>query len=163
MPGHNRFRLDDEQRRTPMAPEAVKRDPEETIGGRESGALMKRAFEGSDLMAQSQDLELEVKARTKARTECDDQCDEKCEQGSGHRKENIRKEVAAVRVSARLHSCCVDPHTNLGQMDSSIESPDHPGRAVTPATASPASLRPVFQSGAWSDATAPNRGADRRS
>jgi hypothetical protein len=39
------------------------------------GALMNRAFEDSDLMAQSQDLELEVKART---------CDEKCEQGSGH-------------------------------------------------------------------------------
>jgi predicted nuclease of predicted toxin-antitoxin system len=32
--------------------------------------------------------------------------------------------------------------------------------AITPATAS---LRPVFQSGAWSDATARNRGADRRS
>ena len=32
MPGHSRFRLDDEQRRTPMAPEAVKRDPEKTIG-----------------------------------------------------------------------------------------------------------------------------------
>jgi hypothetical protein len=31
-------------------------------------------------MAQSQDLELEVKARTKDRT----QCVEKCEQGSGH-------------------------------------------------------------------------------
>jgi hypothetical protein len=34
--------------------------------------------------------------------------------------------------------------------------------AFTPATASPASLRPVFQSGVWSDAAAPNRGADRR-
>jgi hypothetical protein len=40
---------------------------------------MNSAFEDSDLMAQSQDLELEVKARTKDRT----QCDEKCEQGSG--------------------------------------------------------------------------------
>ena len=88
---------------------------------------MNRAFEDSDLMAQSQDLDLEVKARTKDRTQSDDQCDEKCEQGSGHRKENIRKEVPAVRLSARLHPCCVDPHTNLGQMDSSIESPDHPG------------------------------------
>ena len=68
MPGHNRFRLDDEQRRTPMAPEAGEREPEETIGGRESGALMNRAFEDSDLMAQSQDLELEVKARTKDRS-----------------------------------------------------------------------------------------------
>src|SRR5450755_2321543 len=82
MPGHNRFRLDDEQRRTPMAPEAGERDPEETIGGRESGALMNKAFEDSDLMAQSQDLELEVKAQTKYRT----QCDEKREQGSGHRR-----------------------------------------------------------------------------
>jgi hypothetical protein len=44
------------------------------------GALMNRAFEDSNLMAQSQDLEVEVKARTKDRT----QCDEKCEQGSGH-------------------------------------------------------------------------------
>ena len=33
--------------------------------------------------------------------------------------------------------------------------------AITLATASPASLRPVFQNGAWSDATDPNRGADR--
>jgi hypothetical protein len=53
-----------------------------TIGRRESGALTHRAFEAPDLMAQSQDLELEVKARTKDRT----QCDEKCEQGSGHRR-----------------------------------------------------------------------------
>jgi hypothetical protein len=43
-----------------MVPEAGERDPEETIGGRESGALMNRAFEDSDLMAQSKDLELEV-------------------------------------------------------------------------------------------------------
>jgi hypothetical protein len=50
------------------------------IGGRESGALMNRAYEDSDLMAQSQDLELEVNARTKDRT----LCDEKCKQGSGH-------------------------------------------------------------------------------
>jgi hypothetical protein len=69
--------LDDEQRRMPMAPESGERDPEETMGGRESGALMNRAFEDSDLMAQSQDLGLEVKART---------CDEKREQGSGHRR-----------------------------------------------------------------------------
>lgn len=68
MAGHNRFRLDDEQRRTPMAPDAGERDPEETIGGRESGALTNRAFEDPDLMAQSEDLELEVKARTKDRT-----------------------------------------------------------------------------------------------
>src|ERR1700733_3584164 len=32
----------------------------------------------------------------------------------------------------RLHPCCVDLHTNLGQMDSSIESPDHPGRSSSP-------------------------------
>jgi hypothetical protein len=89
MPGHNRFRLDDEQRRTPMAPEAVKRDPEETIDGRESGALLNRASEDSDLMAQSQDLELEVKARTKYRT----QCGEKCEQGSGHRRREFVEAV----------------------------------------------------------------------
>jgi len=43
---------------------------------------MSRAFEDSDLMAQSQDLEMEVKARTKDRT----QCHQKCEQGSGHRR-----------------------------------------------------------------------------
>ncbi len=79
-----------------------------------------------------------------------------------HRVERTRR--SAVRPSARLHPCCIDLHTKLGQMDSSIESPDHLGRsAITLATASPASLRPVFQSGAWSDATAPNRGADRRS
>lgn len=35
---------------------------------------MNRAFEDSDLMAQSQDLELRSR------------CDEKCEQGSGHRR-----------------------------------------------------------------------------
>jgi DNA invertase Pin-like site-specific DNA recombinase len=32
---------------------------------------------------------------------------------------------------------------------------------ITPATASPASLRLVFQNGAWFDAIAPNRGDDR--
>src|ERR1700722_12510533 len=69
--------------------------------------------------------------------------------GTGHRKENIQKEVSAVRPSARLHRCWADPHTNLGQMDSSVESPEHlGGSAITLATASPASLRPVFQSGA---------------
>jgi hypothetical protein len=41
---------------------------------------MNRAFEDSDLTAQSQDLELEVNALPQDRT----QCDEKCEQGSGH-------------------------------------------------------------------------------
>jgi hypothetical protein len=46
---------------------AGERDAEETIGGRESGALMNRAFEDSDLMAQSRDLDLEVMARTKDR------------------------------------------------------------------------------------------------
>jgi hypothetical protein len=80
MLSHKRFRLDDEQRRTPMASEAVERDPEETIGGSESGALMNRAFWDSDLMAQSHDLEFEVKARTKDRT----QWDAKREQGSGN-------------------------------------------------------------------------------
>jgi hypothetical protein len=47
-----------------------------------SRALTNRVFEDPDLMAQSHDLELEVKARTKDRT----QCDEKCEQGSGHQR-----------------------------------------------------------------------------
>jgi hypothetical protein len=164
MPGHNRFRLDDEQRRTPMAPEAVKRDPEETIGGRESGALMKRAFEGSDLMAQSQDLELEVKARTKDRTECDDQCDEKYEQGSGHRRgEYSERSCRCATFSTASSLLCRSAHKPRpdGQFHRVAGSPGP--FAVTPATASPASLRPVFQSGAWSDATAPNRGADRRS
>jgi hypothetical protein len=46
---------------------------------------MQRAFEDSDLMAQSQNLELEVKARTKDRT----QCDEECEQGSGHPRREV--------------------------------------------------------------------------
>jgi hypothetical protein len=50
---------------------------------------MNRAFEDSDLMAQSQDLELEVKERTKYRT----QCDEKCEQGSGHRRREFGEAV----------------------------------------------------------------------
>ena len=79
MPSHNRFPLDD-KRRTPIVPVTAELDPEETIGGSEAEALMNRAFEGSDLTAQSQDLELEAKARTKDRT----QCDEKCERASGH-------------------------------------------------------------------------------
>ena len=49
---------------------------------------MNRTFEDSDLMAHSQDLELEVKARTKYRT----QCDEKCEQASGHRRREFAKQ-----------------------------------------------------------------------
>ena len=57
-----------------MAPEAVERDPAETIGGSESRALMNRAFEDSDLMAQSPGRELEVKARTKDRIQCDEKC-----------------------------------------------------------------------------------------
>ena len=51
-----------------MAPDAGERDPQETIGCRESGAPTNRAFEDPDLMVQSEDLELEVKARTKDRT-----------------------------------------------------------------------------------------------
>ena len=65
-----------------MAPDAEQRDPQETIGGCESGALRNRTFEDPDLMAQGEDLELEVEARTKDRT----QCDEKCEQGSASRE-----------------------------------------------------------------------------
>src|ERR1700721_1369236 len=53
-----------------------------------SRGLMNRTFEDSDLMAHSQDLELEVKARTKYRT----QCDEKCEQASGHRRREFAKQ-----------------------------------------------------------------------
>jgi hypothetical protein len=41
-------------------------------------------------MAQSKDLELEARAENRT------QGDEKSEQGSGHRKENIRKEVSAL-------------------------------------------------------------------
>jgi hypothetical protein len=44
-------------------------------------------------MAQSQDLELEVKARTKDRT----QCNEKCEQGSGHRRREFGEQYNSFR------------------------------------------------------------------
>jgi hypothetical protein len=72
------------------------------------------------------------------------------------------KPVPAVRLSARLHRCYVDPHTKPGQMGQFHRLAGSPGPfAITPATASPASLRPVFQNGAWSDAIAPNRGDDR--
>jgi hypothetical protein len=57
--------------------------------GRLWWALMHRAFEDPDSMAQSQDFELEVKPRTKDRT----QCDEKCEQGSGHRRREFGEAV----------------------------------------------------------------------
>ena len=56
------------------------------------GALTNRAFEDPDLMAQSADLELEVKARTKDRT----QCDEKCEQGSGHRRREFENSESSI-------------------------------------------------------------------
>jgi hypothetical protein len=55
---------------------------------------MHRAFEDPDSMAQSQDLELEVKARTKDRT----QCDEKCEQGSGHRRREFGEQYNSFRL-----------------------------------------------------------------
>jgi hypothetical protein len=66
------------------------------------GAPTNRAFEDPDLMPQSQDLELEVKARTKDRT----QSDEKCEQGSGHRRREFGQQynsfpLRSFRISGR--------------------------------------------------------------
>jgi hypothetical protein len=55
---------------------------------------MHRTFENPDLMAQSQELELEVKARTKDRTPCD----EKCEQGSGHRRREFGEQYNSFRL-----------------------------------------------------------------
>jgi hypothetical protein len=86
MRGHNRLRLDDEQRRTPMAPEAVERDPEET-------SVRRPRFDGAERGSR-----VGFKARTKGRT----QGDEKCEQGSGHRRREFGEQYNSFPLTFRI-------------------------------------------------------------
>jgi hypothetical protein len=60
MPGKDRFWLDDGQRRAPVIPEAGQADPQQAVGGGQFQAFCRRSPEHSDLVAQSQVLEIQA-------------------------------------------------------------------------------------------------------
>jgi hypothetical protein len=56
MPGHDRFRLDDGQSRTPVAPEAEQPDPQQAVRWNQLAAFFRGALKHTNLVAQSQVL-----------------------------------------------------------------------------------------------------------
>ena len=59
VPGHDRFRLDDDERRTPAGPQRQQPCPQEAIQRSESNAHRLRPSQHIDLVAQSEDLQLQ--------------------------------------------------------------------------------------------------------
>src|SRR4051812_34481799 len=59
VPRNDCFGLDDDQRRTPVLPDAGQPDPQETVGSLEPWALLRGALKDVDLMPQCNVLELQ--------------------------------------------------------------------------------------------------------
>jgi len=86
MPGHNRFRLDDDECRAPIAPYTRQRSPEEAVHCGYFWTSLQRASKHADLMAQSQVFHLEVNTRPDETQE-----DKKSDQRSRHRMQKKNK------------------------------------------------------------------------
>ena len=86
MPGKDRFWLDDGQRRAPVMPEAGQADPQQAVGGGQFQAFCRRSLKHSDLVAQSQVLEVEGGTRLEDRA-------------------NRRKEVRKISMSENYKGC----------------------------------------------------------
>jgi hypothetical protein len=67
MPGHDGFRFDDGQCRTPIAPDAGQSDLKQAIRWDQLRAFSRGPLKDADLVAQSQVLQLEGSARMKDR------------------------------------------------------------------------------------------------
>jgi hypothetical protein len=65
MPGHDGFWFNNDENRAPLGPKAKEPDPEEPVPRSKSWA-MDGAFQGDDLMSQSEDLGLQCETRSKA-------------------------------------------------------------------------------------------------
>ena len=62
VPGNDCFGFDDDQRRTPVRPDAGETDPQETVGCVQLRALLRRALKHADLMPQDNILQLQRSA-----------------------------------------------------------------------------------------------------
>jgi hypothetical protein len=79
MPGKDRFWRDDGQRRAPVMPEAGQADPQRAVGGGQFQAFCRRSLKHSDLVAQSQVLEVDGGTRLEDRSNRRKECREKNE------------------------------------------------------------------------------------
>jgi hypothetical protein len=66
MPADDRFRFDDDERRTPLRPDSREPNPEQSVNARQPRATPMRTFKDMELMPKCEDLELQDRARTTA-------------------------------------------------------------------------------------------------
>jgi hypothetical protein len=79
MPGKDRFWLDDGQRRAPVMPEAGQADPQQAAGGGQFQAFCRSSPKHTELVTQSQVLEVEGSTRLEDRANRPKECREKNE------------------------------------------------------------------------------------
>ena len=82
MPGSDRFWLDDGERRAPATPEAQQTDPQQTVSRGQFQAFCSSSPKHTDLVTQSQVLELEGGTRSEDRR----QSRKECHKSSEHRR-----------------------------------------------------------------------------
>ena len=80
MPGNNRFGLHDQQRRAPLRPDARQPNPEQSVRGVQTKPAALRPLEDGDLVAESQDLDLQGSVSLKPGTHTNN----RGEKGSEH-------------------------------------------------------------------------------
>jgi hypothetical protein len=85
MPDKDRLGLNDGQRRAPVAPDAGQTDPQQAVRWGQLRAFSRGALKDADLVAQSQVLQLQGRARTKDRGQSGKECRERNE----HRKREL--------------------------------------------------------------------------
>lgn len=85
MPSKDCVRLNNRQRRAPVAPDPGQPDPEKTVHVRQPGAFSRATLQHADLVAQSQVLHLEGSPRTEARGHSGEECRERNE----HRRREL--------------------------------------------------------------------------
>ena len=74
MPGNDRFWLDDGERRVPATPEARQTDPQQAVSRGQFQAFCSRSPKHTDLVTQSQVLELEGGTRSEDRRQSREEC-----------------------------------------------------------------------------------------
>ena len=85
MPSKDCVRLNNRQRRAPVAPDPGQPDPEKTVHVRQPGAFSRATLQHADLVAQSQVLHLEGSPRMEARGHSGEECRERNE----HRRREL--------------------------------------------------------------------------
>ena len=81
VPGDDRFRLHDKQRRAPLRPEARQPNPEQSVRRVQTKPVELRSLEDSYLVAESQDLDLQRGASAKPGGDTNDQGNEGSQHG----------------------------------------------------------------------------------